>query len=294
MDIKSEEVTRKSSDLKRVCEEQRQKIVALERKLKEKESEVNTLNTALRKYSYKEVHRGNPGFAITPQAKPVPVASDFWDSHVEGGEGTDFTFEDIAAKGLWILSSERQPMASQSLKRPSDSHISPIIHRKPTPYHPSPVLKSTPPSQFPPERVSYTHLNRIKQPTFRLPELKPGKGDYKSVSPVKYRPLPQSNETNRIKETGYPLSQGQLRSALQRNMPGKLHKIQPSPEKQRMDTLKGRKVSYDSGSDRRARLFPTSSPKSQTKSTTRSPLRPRRDPIRTSISLKTHQPTRRG
>jgi hypothetical protein len=164
----------------------------------------------------------NSLFAIASPPKqpnhPLPGA-DFWDHHLEANEGNDYSFDDIAAKGLWVLSSatDRPIIASQTTRKPIERQRT--IHeelqrRKPTPYHPP--VKSSPLREVSKERGSYRDL--VKPPALRLPQLQPGKAAkvvFKSVSPMKVKAEPQLVESRQMKEPVYPISQGQLRSALQ-------------------------------------------------------------------------------
>ena len=294
-------------ELHRVCEEQRLKIENLETKLREKESEVVSLNSVLRQYSSKEqLSRLNPLFAVAAPAKqlhvPIPGA-DFWDNHLEGNEGNDYSFEDIAAKGLWILSSatERPALGSQTLRKPLESQPSAVHRRKPTPYHPAPPAKSSPVQ----ERGSRAVLDTVRLPTLRLPQIQSGKSGkvvFKSTSPVKV----QAIESKRLQEPGYPISQAQLRSKLQPSL-GLPHRgYAMSPIKRANAPLKSRKASYDPNfrvvedtlALRKAKKAVNVSPKGRPgevqSNYSHSPQRPKPlDPIRKSVSLITKKPQRR-
>lgn len=259
-----------------------------------------SLNTVLRQYSLKgPVNRLNPLFAVASPPKPphVPIpGADFWDNHLEGNEGNDYSFEDIAAKGLWILSSatDRPTPGSQPLPKPQESHPSAVTRRKVTPYHAIPPVQSSPLRPIPQERGA--------KETVRLPALRqPGKVGLKSVSPVKV----QGVERRKLQEPVYPLSQAQLRSKLKPSLGLQPKGYAMSPVQRPNAPLKSRKASYDPTfrvlddtiALRKARKVgnsPKGRPTEVPSHYSHSPLRPKPlDPVRKSVSLSTKKLQRR-
>lgn len=321
MEGKGEAEDAKEGELTRVCEEQRRQIADLESKLREKESEVVNLNTVLRQYSTKgPLTRLNPFIAISSPPKqpnpPIPGA-DFWDHHLEANEGNDYSFDDIAAKGLWILSSatERPIIASQTTRKPIIDRQRTIQEemqrRRPTPYHP-PMKSSSPLKEVSQDRGSYRDL--VKPPALRLPQLqqgKPAKVGFKSVSPIKVKTEPQLVERREIKEPVYPVSQGQLRSALQPSQGIHRRGYPISPIKRAEVPLKNRKASFDPSLQRMDETLALRKPVKAVNINAKvrpsevrdhysnSPLRPKRlDPIvngiHKSVSLHAKKPVRKA
>lgn len=104
----------RETDLQTICEQQREEIAELQRKLQERERELQELNSILGKYSsiipeLKALSRVLSGQAGESAEGSKESAVDFWDTHLDKGGARNVNFEDIASKGLWIMSSSAQP-----------------------------------------------------------------------------------------------------------------------------------------------------------------------------------------
>ena len=102
----------RKTDLESICQQQKDEIVSLQSKIREKDRQLDELTKILRKYAsiipeLKAINRKTKGEEETDGEKPG-FGVDFWDSNVERGE-TTVNFEEIASKGLWIMSSSVQP-----------------------------------------------------------------------------------------------------------------------------------------------------------------------------------------
>ena len=108
-------------DLPTLCQQQKGEIQTLKQQLQQKSKELEDLTRLIRKYTniIPEL-KAAVGPSSTDQVKdrspPKPLdqsGADFWDSHLDRKETNNFSFEDIASKGLWILSSSTQHTGTQ-------------------------------------------------------------------------------------------------------------------------------------------------------------------------------------
>lgn len=200
------------TELARICEEQKKRIEVLERQLREKDKELQTLR--------KQPSPAKPNPFFEPFSAPQAVfpahvsGSEFWDNHLENSEGNDYSFEDIAAKGLWILTSgtDRKSVLTQAPRKliesqrtmpmastRKDQFVSPLYSPKQNFANPVKPQPQSEPLQLPKLREE----GRSRKP-------------YASASPLKPRNLQQPTERNQVKEPVYPASQGYLRKSFKR------------------------------------------------------------------------------
>jgi len=112
-DLSSKPLHPRHSDLESLCARQHDEIDSLKSLLQAKDRELESLNRVLQKYAtiIPELRtlRKSPGVESTMQKS----GGDFWESHEEA----QVNFEEIASKGLWIMSSAQQTNAPTGLAR---------------------------------------------------------------------------------------------------------------------------------------------------------------------------------
>lgn len=112
-DLSSKPFHPRHSDLEAVCARQHDEIESLKTLLQAKDRELESLNRILQKYANiipeLRTQRKVPGVESTMDKSE----GDFWESHEEA----QVNFEEIASKGLWIMSSAQQTNAPTGLAR---------------------------------------------------------------------------------------------------------------------------------------------------------------------------------
>jgi hypothetical protein len=228
---KSKGKAKPEADLASLCEEQKHQIEALQEQLKAKDAELQQL----RRTSNAKVESPSPPkpqMRVTKQEIPKVSAAgaEFWDSHLESNEGSDYSFDDIAAKGLWILTSAserktepvpaapRRPHPNFAKQVTTKETFSPV--KKPTftgsPQHPMPKATYGD-SSFPRgQEESPRRLPAIQSPQQARAKVQasPPRPVHVSQSPFKSKSLLQALEAANTKNSDFPLSQGYLRMGL--------------------------------------------------------------------------------
>ena len=115
--------SRSPADFEAICARQQDEIESLKELLQSKDKELESLNRILQKYANIIPELRNTLQKPDLDAGGNKKIEDFWD--VDGTDSTQVNFEDIASKGLWILSSVQQskgliPRIKPSLRHNSD------------------------------------------------------------------------------------------------------------------------------------------------------------------------------
>ena len=209
-----------------LCEEQKRQIEALQEELKAKDVEL----TQLRKTSKVQAESPSPAKLLRVSQPDLPKANaagaEFWDSHLESNEGSDYSFDDIAAKGLWILTSASERKAepvTAAPRRPPPNFAKQNATKETFSPGKKAVLASP---QRPLPKATYgdipfpkgqehspKRLPAVPSPQ-HYPQASPPRPVHVSQSPFKSKSLLQALEVAKGKNADFPLSQGYLRMGL--------------------------------------------------------------------------------
>lgn len=224
-----------------LCEEQKRQIEALQEQLKAKDVELQQL----RKTSKAQVESPSPSkpqMRVTQPEMPKAntAGAEFWDSHLESNEGSDYSFEDIAAKGLWILTSAserkaepvpaapRRPPPNFSKQNATKDTVSPgkkTVLTSPQRPFPKATYGDFPP--FPKGQEQSPKRLPAMPHSYPQPQASPPRPVHISPSPFKSKSLLQALEVAKTKNSDFPLSQGYLRMGLRPTIE-KSRELQPS------------------------------------------------------------------
>lgn len=212
-----------------LCEEQKRVIEKLQEELKAKETELQQFRRDSKREKEMQSPIKPPARTAQPVvAKPNAGGAEFWDSHLESHEGSEYSFEDIAAKGLWILTSGSERKTDPS-PLPVKKH--PAYFPKPGPPKDSGLPSKNPlftspqratnkasyGGDFPFPKAQERSPKRPSVPPVpskspQKPQLSPQRPV--NLSPFKSKSLQQALEAVRTSNADFPPSQGYLRMGL--------------------------------------------------------------------------------